>query len=358
MIDRDIIGLSRIDDSACALILKIRDGKLIGKRHFIISDSLNRNDEEIVQSILEKWYMETDFIPKEIYLPVQPEQSEFILDWLMRKKSGSLKITVPQIGDKKKLVKMAALNAEYILRDYHISLTKKEQTASRTVLSLQRDLRLDKPPLRIECIDNSNIGGSDYVSSVVVFVDGKPKKKDYRKFKMNTVAGNDDYAAMREVIGRRYSNQRQSDVVLPDLLVIDGGKGQLSSAVSVLKELGIAEKLKVIGLAKRLEEIFLPDKKEPVLLPRTSGSLRLLQHLRDEAHRFAITYHRNLRKSRVLKTELTDIPGIGIKTASKLLAKFGSLNKIKNANPEALREIIGEKLTNKLLNYFNDNENV
>jgi excinuclease ABC subunit C len=353
-IDRDIIGLSRIDDSACSLILKIREGKLVGKRHFIIADTLEKSDEEIIQATLEKWYLENEFIPGEIFLPAMPLQPEFITSLLKSKRGRTIELIVPKLGDKKKLVTMATINAEFTLREYHISMTKKEQTASRTILSLQRDLRLKKPPMRIECFDNSHIQGSDYVSSLVVFVDGKPKKSDYRKFKIKTFEGNDDFAAMREVVSRRYSRLVEENSELPDLIIIDGGKGQLSVAVEILKELKILDKVNVIGLAKRLEEMFFPNQKESVILPRTSSSLRLIQFLRDEAHRFAITYHRKLRSDRTLKTELTEIEGVGQKTANKLLIKFGSVESIRALSIEELSKEAGQKLAEKILNHFLD----
>jgi excinuclease ABC subunit C len=357
LIDRDVLGLARIDDSACTLLLKIRDGKLIGNRHFIISNTLEHSDEQIIQSTLEKWYMENDFVPKEIFLPNAPAEQEFITDLLSRKRGKSLKIIIPKLGGKKELVNIASINAEYILREYHLALSKKEQTASRAVLSLQRDLRLSKPPLRIECFDNSHIQGSDYVSSMVVFIDGKPKKAYYRKYKIQTVEQNDDFAAMREVIRRRYSKIDENKDKLPDLIIIDGGKGQLSSAVQVLQELNINDKVKVIGLAKRLEEVFIPNEKEPILLPRVSSSLRLIQHLRDEAHRFAITYHRELRKKRTLHTELTNIEGVGIKTAKKLLVRFGSLKKIKQLVLDQLKEELNDKIATNVYNYFHGKNN-
>jgi excinuclease ABC subunit C len=356
LIDRDIVGLARIDELSCAVILKVRDGKLIGKRQFIISNSIGKSDEELIQTVLEKWYLESEIVPKEIFLPALPEQADFINDWLRQKRGKSLEMTVPKLGDKKKLVTMANINAEYLLRDYQIALVKKEQTASRAVLSLQRDLRLEKPPLRIECFDNSHIQGSDYVSSLVVFIDGKPKKSDYRKFKIKSFVGNDDFAAMREVVGRRYSRLIEEKASFPDLIIIDGGKGQLSSAMEVLTKLGINNQVTVIGLAKRLEEVFFPGESDAVLLPRTSSSLKLIQHIRDEAHRFAINYHRQLREKRTLQTELTKIDGIGEKTAQNLLIKFGSFEGIRNASNESLVAETGEKLAAKIMDYFNTNE--
>lgn len=356
LINRDIFGLARIDDAASTLILKIREGKLIGKRHFIITDTLEDSDAELMQRTLQRWYNENEFVPKEIFLPIEPSDLDLSVKWLEEKRGKAIHITVPKQGDKKKLVNIASINAEYVLREYILALSKKEQTASRAVLSLQRDLRLKKPPLRIECFDNSHIQGSDYVSSMVVFFDGKPKKAYYRKYKIKSVGQNDDFAAMREVIRRRYSKIDDDRNKLPDLIIVDGGKGQLSSAVSVLDDLGIMKRVNIIGLAKRLEEVFIPGEKESLLLPRVSGSLRLIQRLRDEAHRFAITYHRKLRKKRTLKTELTEIDGIGAKTAKKLLSKFGSIKKIKNLSIEDLKEEVNKNQAQKIYEYFQRNK--
>jgi excinuclease ABC subunit C len=357
LIDRDIIGLARIDDTACTLILKIRDGKLIGSRHYIVGSSLNYTDEQIIQRTLEKWYVENEFIPKEVILPVAPLDSEFLGHWLREKRGKTVSIIIPKSGEKKKLVKMASVNAEYILREYHLAMSKRQQTASRAVLSLQRDLRLSAPPLRIECFDNSHFQGTDYVAAMVVFVNGRPEKKLYRKYKIETVDGNDDYAAMREVIRRRYSKIDDDKNKLPDLIIIDGGKGQLSSALEVLDDLNLTKKVNVIGLAKRLEEVFLPGEKESLMLPRVSSSLRLLQNLRDEAHRFAISFHRQLRKKRTLKTELTNIHGIGQVTAQKLLKEFGSVNKIKQLEIEELEKVAGKKTANNIYKHFHNSRN-
>jgi len=356
-IDRDVFGIAKIEDVACTLVFKIRDGKLIGKRHYIITNATNLLDEQLIQNTIEKWYMETEFIPKEIFLPCEPDETEFLLDWLKKKRNKSVEIVVPKMGDKKKIVNMASANAEYQIREYNLAIAKKEQTIPKILLSLQRDLRLTKPPIRIECFDNSHIQGSELVSSLVVFQEGKPKKSDYRKFKNRTVEGNDDFAAMREVVSRRYSRLINENQPLPDLIIIDGGKGQLSSAVEVLKELNIFEKVTVVGLAKKLEEIFFPFNPEPVVLPRTSSSLRLIQHLRDEAHRFAITYHRQLREKRTLQTELTEIKGIGEKTSKKLLIKFGSVENIKNASKEQILEVVSESTFNALNEHFNQEKN-
>ncbi len=344
MIDRDMFALARVDDSACAIVFKIREGKLIGKRHFIITKADEQSDDDIIRRTVEKWYIETDFIPPEILLQSEPAELEYLTDWLGQRRGRPIHIHIPQRGDKKSLLNMARANAEFVLREYHLAIAKREQSVPHAVTALQRDLRMKKPPRRIECFDNSHIQGTDLVSSLVVFEDGKPKKSDYRKFKNKTVLKNDDFAAMREVVQRRYTRLVNEETVLPDLIIIDGGKGQLSSAYRILTDLGIQDKITIVGLAKKLEEVFFPGESEPLILPRTSNSLKLIQQLRDEAHRFAITFHRQLRSKRTFQTILTNIPGIGEKTATKLLSEFGSVENIRKADDEKLKNIVNDKI--------------
>lgn len=357
LIDRDVFGICREDNTACSLVFTVREGKLIGRKHFIIKKANELSDAEILQRTLDTWYSEQEFVPKEIYLPSEPEDLETLAAILTEKRKATVQIKIPKIGDKRHLIELAENNAQYILKDYLLAITKREQTVPHAVQALQRDLRMKKMPRIIECFDNSHLHGTELVSSMVCFEDGKPRKSDYRKFKNQTVNKNDDFAAMREAIERRYSRVIKENYRLPDLIVIDGGKGQLSSAVGVLKELGIFEKVTVIGLAKRLEEVFFPGNSEAILLPRTSSSLRLIQQLRDEAHRFAITYHRQLRSKRTFKTELTDIPGIGAKTAQKLLIDMGSVEAIRNSSIAQIKVHIGEKQAQKIHKYFADKEN-
>ncbi|MBM2814740.1 MAG: uvrC [Ignavibacteria bacterium] len=344
LIDRDIFGIARVDDLACSLVFKIRDGKLTGKRHYMINNALEQTDESILARTLESYYLESEFIPKELFLPCEPEQFEYLLDWLNKTKGQSLSVSIPKVGDKKKFVEMAVSNAELIIREYMAAMEQREQTVPRSLLSLQRDLRLEAVPHTIECFDNSHLQGTDLVSSLVVFREGKPSKKDYRKFKISTEGKNDDFASMKEVVHRRYKRLIEENNTLPDLIVVDGGKGQLSSACEILDELNITNKVKIIGLAKRLEEVFVPGNSDPIVLPRTSGSLRLLQQIRDEAHRFAITFHKQLRSKRTLQTQLTEIEGIGDATSKKLLIKFGSVENIRNADLESLKEIVSERV--------------
>lgn len=373
LIDRDVFAIARFEELACSLILKIREGKLIGKRHYIIKNSENQTDSDIISRTLQRWYLETDFIPKEIFLPCEPHDIEYISSFLAEKKQKSVSIKIPKKGENKEMVDMATTNGTFILKEYKIAYKNREQIVPRAVHSLQRDLKLNKLPRFIECFDNSHIQGSDLVSSMVHFANGKPKKSEYRKYKNKTVLSNDDFASMREVIYRRYSRlkdeiEQQDKLIrdgkleidnknkkkLPDLIIIDGGKGQLSSACEILKNLGLLDKIIVVGLAKRLEEVFFPNESEPFILPKTSSSLRLLQHLRDEAHRFAITFHRELRSKRTLKSVLTEIPSIGEKTAKKLLTEIGSVEKVINSSKDTLSLYLNEKQINNLINYFNN----
>lgn len=350
--DRDVFGIARQKEYVCSVVFTVREGKLIGRKHFIVKDNLQSEEAEITKTTIEKWYLENDFLPQEIYLPAEPDDLELITDWLKHKYKKSVIITIPQAGEKRKLIEMANSNAELILEDYIAASESRDKIISKSVLALQRDLRLSRPPIRMECFDNSHIQGTDLVSSMVVFENGKPKKADYRKFKNETVLKNDDFATMKEVINRRYSRLINEKAHLPDLIVIDGGKGQLSAAWEVLNELQIANKVYVIGLAKRLEEIFFPENPESLILPRSSSSLRLLQQIRDEAHRFAITFHRKLRDKRTLQTELSQIEGIGKIKAEKLLKQFGSVKQIQQASFEDLVKVVNQKDANKIIEFF------
>ncbi|MDT3738864.1 MAG: excinuclease ABC subunit UvrC [Candidatus Kapabacteria bacterium] len=352
LIDRDIFGFAKIDNTACSLVLKVREGKLIGKRHFIIKNAEDLSSESILQRTMEKWYLESDYVPYEILMPCETEDIEYLSDWLGKLRGKSIDFQIPKIGEKRKIIEMANSNAEYLIREYILAHEKRDQVIPRPVLSLQRDLRLAKAPRIIECFDNSHLQGTDLVSSMVYFEDGQPKKSEYRKFKNQTVHQNDDFAAMREAVERRYSRLIEEDKPLPDLIIVDGGKGQLSSAYSILEKLGIEKKVPIIGLAKRLEEVFFPGESESVQLPRTSSSLKLIQKLRDEAHRFAITYHRQLRSKRTIKSDLYDIKGIGKITSDKLLRHFGSVEKIKSAPESELSKILNKKQLESIKIHF------
>jgi len=349
--DRDVISIAFEDkDSSCS-IFNVRNGKLVGKKQLDLKLKGGEELPEIYNSSIKFYYTEHTEIPKEILLETQPSDSEILLEWLNLRSEKKVKFIIPQRGELKSLVRMCKENAILQLKEIQLQKMKKEGNLPYALSALQRDLRLPELPASIECFDISNIQGSDAVASMVVFVNGKPKKSEYKKFIIKSVEGPDDFASMQEVIRRRYSRLLNESTPLPDLIMVDGGKGQLSSAVEVLNNLGIKH-FNIIGLAKRLEEVFFPGNSEAESIPKTSSGLKLLQQIRDEAHRFAITFHRIRRSKRTIKTELTDIKGIGVSTARKLLKELGSLETIKNTEPEKLIELVGQKKTNLIRGYF------
>ena len=355
-VDRDIIAVALKEDDACGVVFKVRDGKVLGSHHFYLSNVEGKSEAEVSETLLERYYLDNEDIPGELSLSSEPDSPDVIQSWLAERRGAPVNLEVPKAGHKVKLVGMVKKNAEFLLEELHLQRMKRGDFIPHSVQSLQRDLRLAALPRRIECFDISNIQGSDTVASMVVFVDAKPKKSEYRKFKIRSVDGPDDFASMREVIERRYSRLLEEGGAGPDLIVVDGGKGQLSSAVEVLQGLNYHAS-PIIGLAKRLEEVFFPGEHEPLLIPRTSSSLKLLQQVRDEAHRFAITYHRSVRSKRILKTELDLVKGIGKKRATELLESFGSVQGVKFATEEQIAEIVGPKLAAEIKEYFLDAEN-
>jgi excinuclease ABC subunit C len=354
-VDRDIIAVAAKEDDACGVIFKVRDGKVLGSHHYYLGNVEGKEEAEVLESLLERYYLENEDIPDEISLSGNVNSFELIQSWLVGRKGGAVTVDVPKAGDKAKLVAMVKKNAEFLLEELQLQKMKRGDLVPHSVQSLQRDLRLSVPPRRIECFDISNIQGSDTVASMVVFVDAKPKKSEYRKFKIRSVEGPDDFASMREVVERHFTRLVEEGGVTPDLIVIDGGKGQLSSAVEILQRLNFGG-TPIIGLAKRLEEVFFPGASDPLSIPRTSSSLRLLQQIRDEAHRFAITYHRTLRSKRILKTELDLIKGVGKKRATELLESFGSVQGVKFATEDQIADIVGPKLAAEIKEYFTAEE--
>lgn len=291
-------------------------------------------------------------------LRLQWEAKEIIVPELLDLPKDYVLQTVPNGGERKKLLDFASHNA-LLYRNQKIKNAKivdPERWSNKVVLEMQRDLQLAKPPHHIECFDNSNIQGTNPVASCVVFREGKPSNKEYRHFNVKTVVGPDDFASMREIVFRRYSRLSAEGKELPDLIVIDGGKGQLSSAVEALKRAEVYDKVVVIGLAKRLEEIYKPEDPVPICLDRRSHTLQIIQHIRDEAHRFGITFHRDKRSKATFRTQLTDIDGIGEKTARDLLLKYTSVEKIKNATLQSLTECIGKSKAEKVYAFYHQNK--
>ncbi len=351
--DRDIIAVAKEDDDACAVLFRIREGKVIGRMHRYLSKAEWKAESELAEDFLNNYYFGSDDIPQEILVQREPEGRAAIEVWLSERSERRVRVFVPRMGEKRKLVDMAYKNARYLLEELKLQKLKAKDYIPHAVKALQRDLRLKKMPRRIECFDISNIQGSDPVASMVCFVDGNAKKSEYRKFKIQIKDTPDDFAMMREAIKRRYNRLLREKKTLPDLIVVDGGKGQLSSALAVLSELGLHDQA-VIGLAKRLEEVFLPGLSEAQMLPHTSSALKLLQQIRNEAHRFAVTFHRQRRKKRTLTSELDRINGVGAKRRSLLLNRFGSVKNIAAASVNELVEKgrLPKTVAENIFNYF------
>jgi excinuclease ABC subunit C len=357
-VNRDIFAID-VDEEigeACGVLFKIREGKLIGKFHRFLKNIEHTSHEVMMQSFVEDYYtgQHVGAIPDEVYLSNPMEDENPLYEYLWEQRRKKVPIHVPQIGEKKHMIQMAITNAKLNLGERKLEKRKAEKDRiPQSVKDLKEYLQLSRLPRRIECFDNSNTMGTDPVASMVCFVDAQPRKSEYLRFKIKTVSGADDVASMKEIVKRRYLKVKKEKLQPPDLILIDGGKGQLNAALEALEEIGFTDQCDVAGLAKRLEEVFLPGKMDAVMIPKTSASLKLLQRARDEAHRFAITYHRKKRSDRTLKTELTEIEGVGQKTAQKLLSSYGSVQNIKKTNKSALQELIGEKMGERVYDYFN-----
>ncbi len=356
-VDRDVFAI-RVDkelEEACGVMFKIREGKLIGKFHRFLKNIEGLNESVLLQSFVEDYYtgQYTAAIPDEVYISNEMVDDEPLVQYLYQERGKKVPVHVPQIGEKAQLIKMAKANARLHLNERALEKEKAERSRiPHSVKELKEHLGLQRLPRRIECFDNSNLQGSDPVASMVCFVDAKPRKSEYKRFNIKTVKGPDDFASMKEILIRRYSRVMKEGSQIPDLIIVDGGKGQLSSAVEALKEIDFYGECEIIGLAKRLEEVFLPGKSESIMIPKKSTALKLIQQARDEAHRFAITFHRKKRSKRTLVSELTEIEGVGEKTTQILLKEFGSVKKIKKAELSEIQAVIGKKSGEKVYNYF------
>ncbi len=342
--DVDVFSIATDEKNAYVNYLKVVNGALINTHTLEMTKNLNDNEKELLAYAIPNLREKFNSIAEEIILPFNVP----LLD-------ETLKITLPKRGDKRKLLELSEKNVKYYLlqkKKQAIAKQNKQPAEERILRTLQEDLQMDELPLHIECFDNSNMQGSYPVSSCVVFRNAKPAKKDYRHYNVKTVEGPNDFASMEEVVFRRYRRLIEEEQSLPQLIIIDGGKGQLSSAVNSLKKLDILEKVTVIGIAKRLEEIYFPEDPLPLYINKKSESLKLIQQARNEAHRFAITFHRNQRSKDFTSTELTDIPGVGAKTAEKLLQHFKSVKRIKEASPEELDQVVGKAVAEKVRKYF------
>ena len=354
--DEDVIAFAQDKGQTCVQVFFIRRGRLIGRETFWLEGASEEENQELLTSFIQQFYDEAAYLPPNILLPVELAEAEIIEQWLRSKRGAKVTLRVPKRGSKKALVAMAKENAASALAAMQTAWEADAHRHTEAVANLQTALDLPKPPTRIECFDISTLQGTNTVGSMVVFVRGAPRKGDYRRFKVRSVTRTgqpDDFAAMREVLLRRFRRAveetpaipgRRPDPVwkiLPDLLIVDGGKGQLGVAVEVLKELGLYEVVPVVGLAKREELLFLPERPEPIRLPKDSPEMYLVQRVRDEAHRFAVTYQRNLRGKAMIRSRLEDIPGIGMKRRQALLKHFGSIDAIRNATVDEIAAVPG-----------------
>jgi len=351
--DRDILAISAELSYGVGVLMRIRNGHLMGREKFQLKVADTDNRSVIMSQFFTQYYNATADLPKEILLDTPIEDIDQFKNWLSGEKGSKVNILVPERGEKKKLVDTCAKNAELHLASIRFKKIKRKEHIPKMVAQLQEDLGLVAPPRRIEAFDNSNIQGAHAVAGMVCFIDGNPRKSEYRKFNIKTVDGIDDFASMREVVGRRYKRVLDEQNSLPDLILIDGGKGQLSAAKSALDVLGLGY-VPIIGLAKRLEEVFKPDIAEPQNIPKTSPGLHLLRQIRDEVHRFAITFHRSKRDKKMILSIFEDIPGMGKKRVQKLWETFDSLEDIKSASVDDIKtkcafpEKIAEKIRGKV----------
>ena len=317
--------------------MRVKNGAMITSKNVELKKRLDESEQELLVTALIRLQDQFQSDAEEILVNLELEPIE------------GLNLSVPKIGDKKKLIDLSLKNALYYKKEKALLQGLNQDKKDRVIRQLQQDLSLQEIPDHIECFDNSNIQGTNPVSSMVCFKQGKPAVKEYRHYHVKTVEGPNDFASMKEVVGRRYKRLLEEALPLPKLVVIDGGKGQLSSAVEALQELGIYGKMPIIGIAKRLEEIYFPEDQYPIHLDKKSESLMLLQRIRDEAHRFAITFHRQVRSKKALNSQLTEIEGIGELTAQKLLKEFKSVKKIRLASEEDIAAVIGATKAKVLL---------
>jgi excinuclease ABC subunit C len=363
--EHDVIGLARAEDEACVQVMQVRNGKLIGREHFIVEGARDATDGDVLGSFLQQYYASTDALPRALLTPTMPSEADELAAYLADRRGVRVTVTVPERGEKRRLVALATQNAVEALERERAEWMADAERRDEALTELTSALGLPRVPERIECYDMSNIQGTSAVGSMIVFIDGKPEPKQYRRFRIRSGETPDDFRMMAEVLRRRFSRvaklrretgglslaavgadeapegdpdeaderPRETGWAVPDLVIVDGGKGQLSAAVGVMDELGITD-VPLAGLAKRFEELHLPGRPAPVVLGRRSQALYLVQRIRDEAHRFAITYHRDVRGKRALRSELDEIPGIGPGRKKALLKRFGSVRRIREASVE------------------------
>jgi excinuclease ABC subunit C len=342
--DRDLIGVAYNSEEACVVVFQIREGKVVGKKHFLLKIGQEDEGKDILTFFIKQYYAKVSFVPPEVLLQYEITDQVAINRWLSERRGGKIKLDVPQRGKKVKLMRLVIKNARLILQQ------EKGREKNEALLQLKNYLDLKEKPSIIEGFDVSNIKGKEATGSVVVFREGKAEPSSYRRFKIKTVKGINDFAMLSEVVKRRYQRLLKESHSLPGLILIDGGKGQLSSCLKMLKQLGLGY-ISLVGLAKEFEEVYLPSRSLPLDIPHDSAALRLLQEIRDEAHRFAYSYHRKVRQRKMSHSSLDYVPGVGEKTKKTLLTHFSSVSLIKNKSLEELRQIpgIGEKTARRIL---------
>jgi len=341
--DEDVVALAQNKNHAYVEVFFIRSGKLIERDHFIVQGTQDEQPSQIMTSFLNQFYDVATYIPPSILIQYAPDGLPILERWLESKRGAKVSLRVPQRGEKKKLVDMVAENARQGLGQMMIKWLADPAATAAALEELKRELQLPQTPKRMECYDISDIRGTSAVGSMVVFEDGKPKPAHYRRFKIKTVEGPDDYAMIQEVLRRRFkqaSRDGSTWAIIPDLVLIDGGRGHLNAALDAMKEVR-AESIPVASIAKEREELFRPNIADPVILPRTSPALYLVQRLRDEAHRFALGYYQRVKRAESMASALDSVPGIGPKRKQALLKKFGSVKAIKEAPPQEVAAVMG-----------------
>ncbi len=354
---RDVFADASRGNLRCAVVIRIREGIVLERQSFFFQQSAFESETEGWSSFLRQYYLQHVEVPAEILVPLQLDDTEAMTSWLKERRGARVEIRFPQRGEKVRLLELAHKNADLLLLE---ELGKRQASHGEippSVVALQRELGLAKPPRRIECFDISNLQGSDTVASMVTFLDAKPKKSDYRHYRIESLRTPDDFAAMYEVISRRLRRVKEEASPLPDLILVDGGKGQLTAGLSALRDNGTPRQA-VAALAKRLDEVFIPGRADSIMISRTSPALRLIQRIRDEAHRFAINYHRKLRGKRVLQSALDSLKGIGTRRKETLLQKFGSVDGVRAAPLQQLEEAIGKRAAQALFNQLHPQDTI
>lgn len=341
----DVFSIVSDESAAFVNFLQISHGSIIRSHTMEIKKKLDETDEELLELAIIELRERFQLLSKEIIVPFEVEVGE------------NIKVTVPQLGDKKQILDLSLRNAKFyrIEQLKQLQIVDPDRHANRIMAQMQKDLRLPVEPRHIECFDNSNIQGTNPVAACVVFKDGKPSKKDYRHFNIKTVEGPDDFASMTEVVYRRYKRLLDEKEPLPQLIIIDGGKGQLSSALKSIDELGLRGKITIIGIAKRLEELFYPGDSIPLYLDKKSETLKVIQQLRNEAHRFGITFHRDKRSKSALNSSIESIPGIGEKTMLALIQQFKSVKRLKLATEKEISDVVGMSKAKKITDFYKTN---